>query len=87
MLIQYDRDILSISSLKLLLNRLKQPETWGNMVKCGHKADSLHFLNVITVVLAQRHLPNHSNVSAAPSPNELLKYNLGRNLNTIHCLN
>lgn len=59
MLIQYDRDILSISILKLLLNHLKQPESWGNMVKCGHKADSLHFLNAL------RH---HSSVSAVPSP-------------------
>lgn len=58
MLIQYNRDILSISSLKLLLNRLKQPKTWGNMVKCGRKADSLNFFNAL------RH---HSSVSAAPS--------------------
>lgn len=59
MLIQYETDILSILSLKLLLNHFKQPENWGNMVKCGHKADSLHFLNA---------LRQHRSVSKAPSP-------------------
>lgn len=32
--------VSSILSLKALLNQMKQPENWWNMMDCGHTVDS-----------------------------------------------